>query len=678
MGEVYDPDAPDAAQAASGKAPPTANVYDPDAPSSRVYDAESPLVASPWDVGVASLANDPQSRLRYYANEMGVPESELAVSNGNIFARGEDGRYYNVEAGTMNQIAKGLGPSMPAVGGAVGGILGLSLGPVGAAGGGITGAASGQGAREALSSLIMDQEPSGGRIVFEAGLDLASTVAGLLVGKGLTKAAATKAGKELNSMLSKGGMAAMDALEEVLKRVNTEYGTNIRLTPAELSNSTKLRAQQMAVDNYPEQSQRMADFYKNRAGESDAAFGGMLNKEFGPDVSPDVAGGRLVQNAQQAEKQLTKDVSDQGSPLYTRAFAEAEAKGGVNIKPVVDFMLKTEREFPSAADGIKQLRDMVMTVEQRNTPSGVVDHVKYENNLEVLQDGVKETLDDLIGAAVTSGKGKLASRYMKIKDKLLSELDTQVPSYGVARDNWTKLMSAKGLAEGGMIPSLAGKKLKDFEEMGRLFFSGSSPSEIGRVRQSILKTDAGAENWNAVLRGYLDQQWSKAGRVYKAQLSDPTKAGVIQPLTFWADMVGDTRQMARLKSAMTTTQWEAFKRLADVFEATGRASNFNSTTVRQSAGKEMLEPASWGGEIAKTVVNFNPLSILSRAQEGVQKIINEGNVSRIVDVLTNGESIKELLKISTQNTSRDKAALIAAKALNIARTQGEAHYGPED
>ena len=678
MGEVYDPDAPDAAQAASGKAPPTANVYDPDAPSSRVYDAESPLVASPWDVGVASLANDPQSRLRYYANEMGVPESELAVSNGNIFARGEDGRYYNVEAGTMNQIAKGVGPSMPAVGGAIGGILGMPLGPAGAAGGGITGAASGQGAREALSSLIMDQEPSGGRIVFEAGLDLASTVAGLLVGKGLTKAAATKAGKELNSMLSSGGMAAMDALEEVLKRVNTEYGTNIRLTPAELSNSTKLRAQQMAVDNYPEQSQRMADFYKNRAGESDAAFGGMLNKEFGPDVSPDVAGGRLVQNAQQAEKQLTKDVSDQGSPLYTRAFAEAEAKGGVNIKPVVDFMLETERKFPSAADGIKQLRDMVMTVEQRNTPSGVVDHVKYENNLEVLQDGVKETLDDLISAAVTSGKGKLASRYMKIKNKLLSELDTQVPSYGVARQNWTKLMSEKGLAEGGMIPSLAGKKLKDFEEMGRLFFSGSSPSEIGRVRQSILKTDAGAENWNGVLRGYLEQQWSKAGRVYKSQLSDPTKAGVIQPLTFWADMVGDARQMARLKSAMTTTQWEAFKRLADVFEATGRASNFNSTTVRQSAGKEMLEPASWGGEIAKTVVNFNPLSILSRAQEGVQKIINEGNVSRIVDVLTNGESIKELLKISTQNTSRDKAALIAAKALNIARTQGEAHYGPED
>ena len=655
MGEVYDPDAPDAAQAASGKAPPTANVYDPDAPSSRVYDAESPLVASPWDVGVASFANDPQSRLRYYANEMGVPESELAVSNGNIFARGEDGRYYNIEAGTMNQIAKGLGPSMPAVGGAIGGILGMPLGPAGAAGGGITGAASGQGAREALSSLIMDQEPSGGRIVFEAGLDLASTVAGLLVGKGLTKAAATKAGKELNSMLSSGGMAAMDALEEVLKRVNTEYGTNIRLTPAELSN-----------------------FYKNRAGESDAAFGGMLNKEFGPDVSPDVAGGRLVQNAQQAEKQLTKDVSDQGSPLYTRAFAEAEAKGGVNIKPVVDFMLETERKFPSAADGIKQLRDMVMTVEQRNTPSGVVDHVKYENNLEVLQDGVKETLDDLISAAVTSGKGKLASRYMKIKNKLLSELDTQVPSYGVARQNWTKLMSEKGLAEGGMIPSLAGKKLKDFEEMGRLFFSGSSPSEIGRVRQSILKTDAGAENWNGVLRGYLDQQWSKAGRVYKSQLSDPTKAGVIQPLTFWADMVGDARQMARLKSAMTTTQWEAFKRLADVFEATGRASNFNSTTVRQSAGKEMLEPASWGGEIAKTVVNFNPLSILSRAQEGVQKIINEGNVSRIVDVLTNGESIKELLKISTQNTSRDKAALIAAKALNIARTQGEAHYGPED
>ena len=626
---------PKTATAKTGLVDPYANMPATAAPqgNQRVYDPDSPLVADAFDVGVASLANDPKARLRYYSKELNIPESQLQEHKGNIFARGNDGKFYNVEAGTMNQLAKGVGPSLPAVGGTVGGILGTSLGPAGTAAGGITGAVGGQTAREYLSQQIMGQQPSTARVVKEGALDLAATVTGLLIGKGLTKAAATRAGKELNSMMNTGGLAAMDALEEVLKKVNTAYGSNIKLTAAELSNSTKLRAQQMAVDNYPEQSQRMADFYKARAGESDTAYKNMIDAEFGADVGADVAGGRLIE---------------------------------------------TEHQFPSAKEGIKQLRDMVMKVEQRDTPGGPVDHVKFESNLEVLQDGLKETLDDLISAAYTAGKGKLGGRYKKIQENLLGELDKQVPSFKVARDTWSELMTAKGIAEGGMIPTLAGKKLKDFEDMGRLFFNGTSPAEIGRVREAILKTEGGAESWNSVLRGYLDQQWTKAGRVYKSQLADFTKAGVVQPLTFWAEMIGDKKQMARLQKAMTTTQWHAFKNLTDVFEATGRATNFNSTTIRQSAGKDMLEGASWGGEAMKTFANPNPLTILSRAQEGVQNLITDGNVSQIVDVLTNGKSVKELLKISSRDTTRDKAALAVLKAFNIARTQVEAHTGAEE
>jgi ABC-type lipopolysaccharide export system ATPase subunit len=140
-------------------------------------------------------------------------------------------------------------------------------------------------------------------------------------------------------------------------------------------------------------------------------------------------------------------------------------------------------------------------------------------------------------------------------------------------------------------------------------------------------------------------------------------------------MIGDTKQMARLQKAMNTTQFTAFKNLMDVFEATGRSTNFNSSTVRQQAGRDMLEGATLGGEVAKTIVNPNPITLLSRAQEGIQNLINEGNVSRIVDVLTNGDSIKELLKISSRSTGRDKAAMAVMKAFNLARTQAETHLG---
>mgnify|MGYP006094206067 FL=1 len=640
-----------------------------------IYDPDNKNVAGGWDVGVASLASDPQAKLRYYAQELGIPEESMQVHNGNIFAKGKDGKFFNVEAGNMNQLMKGVGPSFPAVGGGIGTVLGMAGGPLTAAAGGVGGASGGQYLRELAAQQLMGQTPSAYRVAKEGAIDLVSTVAGLLVGKGLTRAAATKAGKELETLMKQGGMAAMDALEETLKQVNSAYGTNIRLTAAELSNSTKLRAQQMAVDNHPQEAQRMSDYYKDRAGESDKAFSGMLDKEFGPGVSPDVAGGRLVGSAVEAEKELTRQVSREGSPLYKTAFKESEELGGINIRPVTDLMAETERAFPSAAAGIKQVRDMVMKVTQRDTPGGPVDHVKYESNLELLQDGVKETLDDLISQATQQGSRKLAGRYRKIQDKLLSTIDAKVPSFKVARETWAELMAAKGLAEGGMIPTLAGKKLKDFEEMGRLFFNGTSPSEIARVRSAILKTEGGEANWNAVLRGYLDQQWAKAGRVYKSQVSDPTKAGVIQPLTYWADMIGDTKQMARLQKAMNTTQFTAFKNLMDVFEATGRATNFNSSTVRQQAGRDMLEGATLGGEVAKTIVNPNPITLLSRAQEGIQNLINEGNVSRIVDVLTNGDSIKELLKISSRSTGRDKAAMAVMKAFNLARTQAETHLG---
>ncbi len=45
------------------------------------------------------------------------------------------------------------------------------------------------------------------------------------------------------------------------------------------------------------------------------------------------------------------------------------------------------------------------------------------------------------------------------------------------------------------------------------------------------------------------------------------------------------------------------------------------------------------------------------------------NAETLVNIITNEGSVKELLKISARRTNRDKAAVIALKALNLARTQ---------
>lgn len=626
-------------------------------------------------VALGSLAEDPQARMNYFAREMKIDPQRMRNIGGKIYYRGDDGKFYNTEAGVMNQIAKGAGPAIPAMGGAFGTVAGMPFGgPVGMGVGGVSGAMGGQALREYLALGLSDQKPSAARVVREGVFDMGATLAGMLIGKGIAKAAATRAGKELNAALSAGGKSAMRALEQTLAKVNREYGVNIKLTPAELSNAAKLRGQQQAIDNTPGVSQRMEDFYGERAGEADKAFGGLLNREFGASESVDVSGERLSKAAGSALDNVRASRVEAGSPAYKKAFAQAEEIGGVNIEPVIRELDEVAAQFPPARAGLQEVRDMLAVVEPGiNGRGGKL--IPYDN-LEHIQNTAKEHLDDLIANAKREMNYKLAGKYQKIQATLLNTLDKQVPAFKRARDLWGDLTAPITKSEGGILPQLAGKTEKDFEYMGRRFLFSASPSEISRARSAILKTQDGDAVWTSTLRGALEQQWEQAGRIPKSQLSRPNLQSA-RPSTFWATMIGQPEQAKRLQAAMSPKQWQAFKNLMDVFEATGRAANYNSTTALQLSGKEMLRGGGLGGELAKSALNPNPLAWMSRAEKGVQNILDDMNVNTLVDVITNSGSVDELLKISTRKTGRDKAAILTMKALNLARGQLTAHdVGP--
>lgn len=644
--------------------------------------AETEGAADILDVVQASLANDPYVKIQHYSKEMNIPIDQFGVRDGDIVYETEpgSGKLQKVEAGFWRGAASGVGPAIPAVAGAAGTIAGLAVGaptvvaaPATAAAGGLTGAAAGQTAREVAAHYLLGQDPSAMRVVGEAALDLAATVTGLLVGKGLSRAAASKAGTELHKALGKGGEAAMTSLKRILDDINAKYGTEIKLTPAEISNARTLRAQQIAVDNTQGAgAQAMQDFRADRGIETGKAF-----KEFtgdiSPEVSPDVAGEQLATAAGGALKRLGRERAEKGGAAYREAF---EKESVTDISHAIAVLDDEAAKFPPAREILARVRaQMGVMVKKYGGPEGSQsEEFIPHTDLEHMQNAVKEPLDDEISAAYRAGKNKLAGRLQRVKDALLDAIDIQAPLYQAARKLWGDLSEPVTKAKGGILPSLAKKTSKDWEDMGRKFLSTASPKEIERAKDLIFKVRGGADAWNATLKGFLEQRWEQAGRVHKSKIGNEALSRGAQPSSFWAEMAGNPDQLARMEKAFSPDQFEAFKNLMKVFEATGRATNYNSTTVAQGLGQQMLEGSTASAQFLKSI---NVLGWARRAEDSLNTVTKAMNVDALVEVMTSTDSVKELLKISGRQTDRDQLVMLGAKAINLAGTFARSGAGSD-
>ena len=97
--------------------------------------------------------------------------------------------------------------------------------------------------REALAGTALKSEGLT-RMVTEGAIDLGANVAGLLIGKGVNRALASDAAKTMRQEISRRGGDVATALSSTLARVNEKYGTNIILTPAEITGAADLRTAQ--------------------------------------------------------------------------------------------------------------------------------------------------------------------------------------------------------------------------------------------------------------------------------------------------------------------------------------------------------------------------------------------------------------------------------------------------
>jgi len=595
-------------------------------------------------VAAASLIQEAEPRIKYYSEKMGIPISRFGVADGDIVYQTDAGELQKVKTGAAREFVSGLGPTFPAVGsalGTVGGLLAAAT-PITApatvpamAAGGTLGAMGGQYLREQIASQMAGQSISPARVATEGAVDLAASLTGALVGKGLTKAAAkVAANKFAQAMRTSAGDVAR-SLKTTLDSVNATYGTRISLTPAELTQNADLIGMQKALAGDPRTAETMADFATRRGAEIGVAASKMFEQMAPRAQGQEVVGRQLAEVSGEAVKQIKKQRAAAGAPAYAKAF---EAGQSVDLGAFDKAVLETADQFQPLKSALKRLRANYTTMV--DVDGKKVSAIRDDVNLEYVQNNIKEILDDEISVAVRAGANKKAQRLQELQGKLLLEMDRQVPEFAGARKVWGDLSRPIDEVEGGILPVLANKNIRDFEYMGARFLTSSSPSAIKQAKENILSVNGGEEVWNATIRGALEREWEKASSVPMSVISRPDLIPARAPALFWSNMVGKKDQLARLRAAMSPDQMAAFENLTKVMQAASRAMYTGSDTPAKESAKDAIEATSAAGTAIKYAAA--PWAIPGAVKDAAGRRMADANVKALADALTRSDSVTAL------------------------------------
>jgi len=637
-------------------------------PSVPVYESGTEGAAPIPTVAAASLIQDPQARMRYYSQQMGIPMEQFGIADGRIaYSRPGTGLPPQlVEPGAARSFVKGLGPSFPAVGSALGVISTAPLGPPAMIGGGVAGATGGQTLREYIAMGMSGQRPSPGRIIGEGALDLGASLVGLGIGKGLTRAAVRDAAKQFKEAMGQAGATTASALKNTLDAVNAKYGTNIKITPAELTRNAELIAIQKTLAGDPRTGETMARFAAERGGQFGVAMSQAL-EEIAPGApAREVAGAEMAEAATEASVALAMARSRAGQPMYAQAF---EAGSDVNMSRTVKAFESAMKRLPVISGKLR--RPLAFIADPIKNKAGEITGYRPKKgiSLEFVQNNVKELMDDMIGAAERAGRRKEALQLREVQGTLLKEMDTQVPEYAAARKVWGDLSRPIDDIEGGLLPKLANLTNKDFEYMGARFLSASSPSAIKSAKNNILRLEGGQDTWNNFIRGALEQSWEKASRVRQGEIGRPDLRGAMPQARFWTEF-GQGEGYKRLQAALSPEQATAMDNLLAVMEAASRAIYTGSDTAAKESAKELVNQTGLPGGLQLVMT---PWRIPGALADVTSRQLSNANVRKLAEVMTNDGSVAMLNDIAIGKgvgAFNERNMIIVANAIKNASSVG--------
>lgn len=634
---------------------------DPGAPARQQSISDPARSASFSDIAVASLANDPQARVRYFAKQRGIPESRYSVENGQISYQGDDGKWYLEiptgdygPAGVGKQIASGVGTALSTVPPAAVGMASAPLllaGPAGMASSmGLTAAAgaAAQSLREFLANkFVGDQEISPARIAVEG----ATQALGQGIGGGLTSLAQRHAVKGIQS-LDRPKMAELQAKADK---------ADIPLTPAETTGLPSLAAQQKALGNLPVSSDTMGKFYEERARRASDAVGRLLD-DISPQDSPELAG-RLGRKAAQDAAATAKAVrAAKAAPIYEEAFARNQSV----VSPELDRILDTPSGRIALRGAVRKMRDDrgLVGAPDKELTEAMREAAEVGKMTKVaigVAKGLKLRTWDYVKRSLWATAENLEKKdpdHARIVKKLyaqavdeLDKLDT-TGLYSKARKVWSDDVPVVDALESGLTGAVAGLKDENLQRAAARLFNPATagPQAMAAAKNAISRADPDA--WQALKRAWLQQNWETAGREFA------TTGAANQGTKFRALVLGDARRQQMMAAALTPKEYTALTDLADVLQAAGSVKRVMSDTAwnqeMMKVGRQQATPA-----LAKVARALRPQDWGKMIEDWATERSLGNNAERMAKIITQrgaAERLRELRQLSP-SSARFRAGL---------------------
>lgn len=594
-----------------------------------------------------NMVDDPQTKVKIFAKsrfpKMAEKDAEdrVGIIDGHLVYLGEDEKLYRADppgfAGWLkDNIAAGTLANLPAVvGGTAGAVAGAPAGPAGVLAGGALGAAAGKGYSKVAANLALDepQTPLGNAAAM--GEEALWTTGGNVVGIAL--------GKFLQRSVAKDIAKVDPAKTADLQAKATAQG--VELDPAQLTNLPSLKAKKDVLASMPTSRDIIAEGAQKQGKQAYDSVDRFLAK-----VSPvdglDEAGTLARDASKKVISQLTKERADAAAPLYRQAFEEFQGIPA-EFMPAVNELASR----PSMKRAAK-------VAERLAKDEGII--LSNPQNSLLGMHYMKLALGDMIDGAPVKGMGPTTQRSLiGLKDELVQMMDEFSPTYKQARETFAHFSPNITSVKEGVISRVAGLGDEQAHTAAKLMFDPTrmSPESVGRAR--VLFEKAGlANDWNAMLRSYLQDTFETAG---KGQVgSEP----LMQAPRWENALVGNPRQFRIMEKAMTPQQFSGFKDMMEVFDAMGRTAGAGSgsqTMGRQEAAAAMRRE-SGAGVVGNAANLMSPQNIGARVSSWLAEARMGQHAEKMAEIMTSPDAMKRLKELK-KLSPRDQRFIAGASSL---------------
>lgn len=562
----------------------------------------------------AAMVDDQQTKFRIYAEDL-FPGDKGAIErfgmhNGEVVYVGKDDKLYKAEPsgglGGPKSFAANTVGNLPTIAGATAGALvGAPAGPFTAAGLGALGAAGGKGIQEIIASLALGEPQTTTGNALNMAKEAAFAGGGGLGGAIFQKWAQRNLVRDV-AKLDPAKVAELDA-----KAANIGVDLNV----AQRTNVPSIKGRAEALARIPASADDM-----NASLERTRQQAGTAADEFVAGVSPvqsvREAGEQGRSGANAILERIASDRSTAAKPHYDRAFQATVDSRDENLQRLMD------------TDAFKKGYERAVRIAKNEG----IDLGNEANNMRVLH-YVKMGIDDLLDpkGAAKEGIGATEQRsIMSVKNRLLKVMDTASPDYARARSIYGHYMPTLKAHREGTLGALADLADEDLSKASKMVFNPqNSPEDVRKLRSLFFRFDQG-EQWKALTKGYLEDTLEQSSRQFK---SGP---GAGKAVTWRYMMMGDLKQAANLRAAMTEEQWKGFGNMMDVFEAVGRVQGTgNSITMPMQEQAKQL-----GREAGSTLAN------LVKPRQAIIEWLEDARLGKhateMVKVLNDPDGIKKL------------------------------------